>query len=106
MRNKLRRFEILLPLQFNDGREVPGGLIADTISELEMEFGAGSSETQVLQGIWRHEGELYRDNLMRVSVDVEDSPASFEFFSAFKQRLQQRFEQLEIWITTHPIEAV
>ena len=106
MRNKLRRFEILLPLQFNDGREVPGNLIADTINELEAEYGAVSSETQIIQGIWRNEGELYRDNLMRVTVDAEDITASFAFFAALKERLKQRFDQLEIWITTQPIESI
>lgn len=29
MRNKWRRFEILLPLQFNDGRDLCGGVGVD-----------------------------------------------------------------------------
>ena len=31
----LRRYEILLPSQFNDGRPVPQDLVADTLHELE-----------------------------------------------------------------------
>jgi len=31
----LRRYEILLPCQFNDGRPVPPDLNADTLQELE-----------------------------------------------------------------------
>jgi hypothetical protein len=42
----LRRYEILLPSQFNDGRPVPPDLIADTLQELEQAFGAVSCETQ------------------------------------------------------------
>jgi hypothetical protein len=34
MSTSFRRFEILLPLRFNDGRPVPDELIADTINEL------------------------------------------------------------------------
>ena len=53
----LRRYEILLPSQFNDGRPVPPDLIADTLQELEQAFGAVSCETQTIQGLWHHEGE-------------------------------------------------
>ena len=69
----LRRYEILLPSQFNDGRPVPPDLTADTLQELEQAFGAVSCETQTIQGLWHHEGELYRDSLARVFVDVEDT---------------------------------
>ena len=35
-----RRYEILLPLRFNDGQPVPDELIGDTLSEIEGRFGA------------------------------------------------------------------
>jgi hypothetical protein len=38
----IRRYEILLPLRFNDGQPVPDELVADTLLELEQQFGAGS----------------------------------------------------------------
>jgi hypothetical protein len=41
----LRRYEILLPSQFNDGRPIPQDLVAETLSELEQAFGAVSCET-------------------------------------------------------------
>ena len=34
MSRSFRRFEILLPLRFNDGSPVPGELVADTLLEL------------------------------------------------------------------------
>jgi hypothetical protein len=43
-----RRFEILLPLRFNDGNEIPDALIADELIELRRKFGAVSSETQTI----------------------------------------------------------
>ena len=46
----LRRYEILLPSQFNDGRTIPPDSIADTLQELEQAFGAVSCETQAIQG--------------------------------------------------------
>jgi len=62
MNNKLRRFEILLPLQFNDGREVSSEWLAEAVLEIVDHFGAVSYETQKVEGHWRHQGVLYRDN--------------------------------------------
>lgn len=69
-----RRYEMLLPLRFNDGTPVPDALVADTLLELEARFGAVSCETQATRGYWRHEGESYRDELVRVYLDVPDLP--------------------------------
>ena len=102
----LRRYEILLPSQFNDGRPIPQDLIADTLHELEQEFGAVSCETQPILGLWRREGELYRDSLARVFVDTDDTPQHRAFFVQFKERLKRRFEQKDIWLTTYPVEAI
>jgi hypothetical protein len=68
-----RRYEILLPLQFNDGDAVPVALLWQTVEELESRFGAVSWDSQVVRGIWEHEGVLYRDNNTRLVLDVEDS---------------------------------
>jgi hypothetical protein len=52
MSSSYRRYEILLPLRFNDGQPVPDELIADTLLELRQQFGAVSSETQIIRGYW------------------------------------------------------
>ena len=99
-----RRYEILLPLRFNDGTAVPDTLLAETFVELRRHFGAVSSETQVIQGQWEHGGHIYRDELVRVFVDVEDTPRNREFFLQFRERIRTRFQQAEIWMTSHSIE--
>ena len=101
-----RRYEVLLPLRFNDGNPVPDELLAETILELEQQFGAVSCETQNIHGIWSHAGQSYRDDLVRLFVDVPDLPESRQFFVAFKERLKTRFAQLDIWVTTHPLEII
>lgn len=106
MSKVFRRFEILLPRRFNDGSEVPDDLVADTLLELRTRFGAVSCETQTIQGTWSYEAEVYRDDLIRVFVDAEDEPASREFFVEFKEQLKERFDQLDIWLTTYPIEVL
>lgn len=101
-----RRYEILLPLRFNDGQGVPDVLISDTLIELENRFGAVCWETQIIRGRWRHEEEVYSDDLMRVIIDVDDLQEHRQFFHGFKERLKSRFRQLEIYMTTHLIDVV
>jgi hypothetical protein len=102
----LRRYEILLPLQFNRGEQVPESLVAETILELRDRFGAVSCETSVIQGEWEDGGVIYRDRLVRVFIDVPDTQENRQFFVGFKERLKERFQQLEIWLTTFPIELI
>ena len=52
------------------------------------------------------ESEVYRDELIRLFVDALDTTASMDFFREFKERLKQRFAQLDIWMTTYPIEVL
>jgi hypothetical protein len=73
---------------------------------LRQRFGAVSYETQIIHGIWQHQGSEYQDELIRVFVDVEDRPANREFFRSYKEQLKARFHQLEIWMTTHLIDSV
>jgi hypothetical protein len=101
-----RRYEILLPLRFNDGQPVPNESIGETLQELRRQFGAVSWETQIVRGQWQHESKVFDDDSMRVVIDVDDIPANREFFRQFKECLKVRFRQIDIWMTTHPIDVV
>jgi hypothetical protein len=106
MTNNYRRYEILLPLKFNDGQPVPENLLAETLLEIEQRLGPVSFESQEILGVWQHNGKTYRDKQARVFVDVEDTPANRQFFVDLKERLKQRFQQLDIWVTTHALDVV
>ena len=106
MSSRFRRYEILLPLRFNDGRPVPDELIADALLELRQRFGAVSCETQTIRGVWQHQNQVFRDDLMRALVDVADTPETRVFFTEFKERIRERFQQIDIWMTTYPIEVI
>ncbi len=41
---------------------------------------------------------------MRVFVDVEDTVQNRDFFPQFRERIRNRFRQVSIWVTSHPIE--
>lgn len=89
--SSLHRYEILLPLRFNDGRPVPPELVAETVIRLREQFGAVSSENQTIQGQWQHEGVVYRDNLARVLVDVADTPENRQFSGSSRNKSKPTF---------------
>ena len=104
MNSNWRRFEVLLPLQLNDGRDVPAETLAEAVLEVVDQFGAASYETQKVEGHWRHAGILYRDNLIRLIVDVPDTTENRAWMKRFKVRWKSRLDQIELWMVSHPIE--
>lgn len=106
MSKSLRRYEILLPLRFNEQEPIPDALLGETAIELRQQFGAVSSETQIIRGLWQHEGQSYRDELVRIFVDVPDTPENRLFFEEYKERLKTRYRQLDIWMITYLIEVL
>lgn len=93
-----RRYELLLPLKFHNGDRVPKALLAETVQELEDRFGAVSSETQIIHGRWQSGGQAFRDDLIRIYVDVEDSKEA-RFLYRF-----QRPRQNTLWPTRHLVD--
>ena len=106
MTDSFRRYEILLPQQFNDGRPVPDELLGATLVELRQRFGAISCETQSIQGVWEHAGTVYDDRLTRLFIDVVDTEENHRFFKSYKEELKKRFQQLDIWMTSYPVDVV
>jgi len=104
MSSKWRRFEVLLPLQFNDGREVPSEWLVEAVYEVVDHFGAASYESQSLEGHWRRETTHYRDNLVKIVLDAPDVPENRSWMQSFKAKWKSRLEQIEIWMVSYPIE--
>ncbi len=105
MSNRLRRFEILLPLQFNDGRAVPDDWLAEAVLEIVEQFGAASYEPQKVEGHWRYQGVLYRDNLVKIVIDAPDEEANREWMREYKARWKEKLEQLELWLISYTIDV-
>ncbi len=103
MSSNWRRFEVLLPLQFNDGRDVPADWLAEAVLEIVDHFGAVSYETQYIEGHWRQGSVLYRDTLVRLVVDLPESSGNRRWMQQFKSRWKIRLEQLELWMVSYRI---
>lgn len=101
----MKRFEILLPLDYNDGAQVEPEKLDQTAEELSDRFGAITQDTIGITGSWKYGGSRYRDRLLRICVDTADIEAK-GFLKAYKEALKVRFNQIDIWITSQEIEII
>jgi hypothetical protein len=103
-----RRYEILLPAEFNDGRLVADACplcIPDSLTEVIDTFGAFTFRPDAALGSWAMGDRRYDDRLFALIVDVDDTVEHRAWIAHLKCHLLQRFEQLEIYVTSYPIEV-
>ena len=105
MSSKWRRFEVLLPLQFNDGSDVPAELLAEAVLQIVEYFGAASYETQKVEGHWRHGGVLVRDNLVKLVVDAPDMVSNRLWMRQYKEHWRLRLDQVELWMISYAVDV-
>jgi hypothetical protein len=104
MKSKSRRYEVLLPVRFNDGRDVPDELLGDAVNEIVAQFSAVTFYKETAEGRWRQDETLFRDDLALIVVNVPDTNSNRKWMRAFKARWKKRLEQLEIWMVSYPID--
>ena len=100
------RYEIYLPIKFNDGNPIPDELFVEVKNEIIDNFGALTTmppNTPVV-GYWKSEGVLYKDDIVIYTVTTAQDED--EFFKQYKNKLANRFKQLEIWIEKVPVEVL
>lgn len=100
------RYEILLPLCYNDGRRIEHSKFRQTNLDLLKEFSGTTVDRVVAIGAWKYRGTIYEDELLRIVVDVPSSVQADDFFRKFKEILKARFEQLDIWISRHELDIL
>ena len=104
MKSKSRRYEVLLPVRFNDGKDVPEELLGEAVNEIVAQFNAVAFYKEAVEGHWRYDETLFRDDLALLVVDVPETAKNRKWMKAFKARWKQRLEQLEIWMVSYRID--
>lgn len=96
------RYEIHLPIKFNDGSPVPEELFLEVRDELIEKFHGFTSSPpgSPAVGWWKDSkdpnGILYKDDIYIYWVTtIEDED---EFFKEYERVLAKRFKQIKIWI--------
>ena len=105
-RRQLWRFEILLPLTYNDGSPVEQIRFTLTREELDTIFGGSTYDVIPASGHWFYQGVLYDDALIRLRLDIPHSRDNINFFRQYKKVLKARFRQLDIWMTVYKIRIL
>jgi hypothetical protein len=105
---RTRRYEILLPAAFNDGRLVADACprcLPDSLMEVADTFGAFTFRPDAVLGTWTADDRRYDDRLYALSIDVNDTPEHAAWIAHLKSHLLQRFEQLEIYVTSYTVDV-
>src|SRR5262245_6914001 len=111
MARQIRSIEIYLPLDFNDGRPIPGSKYVSLQRELLKRYGGVTSIKRQfpLEGVWQSGKEAYEDRVIVFSVmDFrEETQAECQrHLERLKERLKKSFDQLEILITVAELLAI
>jgi hypothetical protein len=104
----MRKYEIYVPLKYNDGKSIEPEKIRDIKEELVGAFGAitVSSLSSPYQGTWKYSGVEFIDDIIKVEVVATNDRATKKFFKEFKERLKESLQQIDILITTHGIQVI
>jgi len=103
---KWTRYEILLPLCYNDGRPIEAEKFRKTTLEVLDRFSATTLDLIIAVGSWKYQGTVYEDLLWRFIVDVPSTTPADDFFRNYKETLKDRFQQTDIWISSHEIQIL
>ena len=103
MPRQARRYDIYLPILYNDGTSIEEEKFVQVQRELFRRFGGLTSIKRdfPLRGIWGNETAVYEDEIIILTVvDFSDNIEETEqFITEYKEMLKIRFEQEEIFIT-------
>ena len=104
------RYDIYLPLQYPDGREVEPRKYRAIEAELIHRFGGVTSVKQEfpLRGQWQFGGEVITDEIIVImSINFEPRLDEDEsYLQELKERLKGEFEQQDILITIQELRVV
>ena len=101
MARPARRYDIYLPLTYNDGRPIPHTHFREVERRLTRRFGGVTCHRREfpMRGIWEGTGEEFLDDVvMLIALDFRPN-GSERFIATLKSDLLRQFDQLEILIT-------
>ena len=104
----MKRYEIYLPLKYNNGSEIEPEKIKQIREELITVFGAltVSSQSAPYQGTWKYGGVDFIDDIIKIEIIAGDDRKTARFFKRFKERLKRLLEQVDILITVQDIRMI
>jgi hypothetical protein len=101
MPKSARRYDIYLPVTYNDGSPIPREKYDDVEDRLLGRFRGLTSQRREFpfQGKWQEGARIYEDRIVVLSALDFRRGGSTRFIAQLKADLLREFEQLEIFIT-------
>ncbi len=104
----MKRYEIYLPLKYNNGKEIEPGKIKRIREDLIAVFGAltVSSLSAPYQGSWKYGGVTFLDDIIKIEIITTEDKKAERFFKDFKEQLKRFLKQIDILITAQDIRII
>ena len=98
--------QILLPIHFCDGSNVPAEMFSQVRTELAERFGGVTAYSRSpATGLWkRTEAEIERDQVIMIEVVAE--ALDRDWWAQYREQLEQRFGQEEVHARALAIERL
>ncbi len=111
MPHPIRRVEIYLPLEYNDGRLIEEIKYVRLHAQLRARFGGVTSTQRAfpLQGAWKSGKGVYEERVVVFTMlDFREQTEAelVRYLERLKNRLKKRFQQEEILITVQELKAI
>jgi len=97
------RYEIHIPLRYNDGTAVEQHKIDLTQGELTDRFG-GVTVAGPVTGWWLDDETVYQDDQLLFVVDTDDG--DLRFWRSYAQELKGRFQQHELYVVAYSVHVL
>jgi hypothetical protein len=98
----MKKYEIHLPLKYNDGQPIEHEKIKHVREELLAIFG---SFTAPYRRAWKYDGAKYIE-IVKIEIITTGDKLPRKRLKGFKERLKESLQQIDILITTHDIQTV
>jgi hypothetical protein len=104
----MKKYEIYLPLKYNDGSTIEARKITRIREELADVFGARtvSSQAAPYQGAWNHRGMDFIEDIIKIEVIARADRKTQLFFKKFKERLKRLLKQIDVLIIAQDIQTI
>ena len=104
----MKRYEIYLPINYNDGSRVEAWKFRQVKTELSGMFGGvtASPLAAPFEGTWFHQGSEYRDMIIKFEIITSDDESIEVYFKNYKETLKEMFQQIDILITVQDLKTI
>jgi len=104
----MKKYEIYLPLKYNDGTRIEAKKINRIREELVDVFGARtvSSQAAPYQGAWTYRGIDIIEDIIKIEIIARADQKTQKFFRQFKERLKRLLKQIDVLIIAQDIHTI